>query len=347
MRQQTFMALIFALLGGLAVTVPVSAGYVKEVRDWFTYCSDSLVCTFETSLKGGAIFRFGFSRGSTANAPVDVFVVGAGTDGSNLRLTIDGEAENSFEFSAGKKDDNEAWRFELGAKQFDVLNAMMAGSSVAITVDDGAKRVTANASLSGFTGSALFVDDVQQNVGSRDALKAKGEAVAADATITAFELNASSELPVKVAEFWREHTDQCAEGYEGREDLIKELGGLRIEMEEGAMLYLLPCGLPGAYNYPKTALIHDVRTGMVRQLAFPIMSALGPTMDLTPFNINWDGRDRSLSSFYKGRGLGDCGTRAIWKIEGGFYANFVLVRQEQKDECDGNYQDWPVVWPVQ
>jgi hypothetical protein len=57
-------------------------------------------------------------------------------------------------------------------------------------------------------------------------------------------------------------------------------------------------------------------------------------------NAAWDPESRRLHEYNKGRGLGDCGTRAEYAWDG---ERFRLVRQEEMDECRGSLS-WLTTW---
>jgi hypothetical protein len=50
----------------------------------------------------------------------------------------------------------------------------------------------------------------------------------------------------------------------------------------------------------------------------------------------YDGKNKTLSSFHKGRGVGDCGTSGRWRWNG---KDFELRRYWNKDKCDGQVFD--------
>jgi hypothetical protein len=51
-----------------------------------------------------------------------------------------------------------------------------------------------------------------------------------------------------------------------------------------------------------------------------------------------------LSTFSKGRGIGDCGTSAVYKYDANS-EKFVLLEARLKEQCDGDSEsDWPVVY---
>jgi len=120
-----------------------------------------------------------------------------------------------------------------------------------------------------------------------------------------------------------------------------------VAVEDDTQLFVVPCGLPGAYNFLHTVLLFDTGTKQVRTASLPIMGQRGPTLMDFAYNTDWDDKKSTLSAFFKGRGLGDCGSRSVWYWEGGYYSNFELVEEYVKGNCDGKYDDWPQIWPPQ
>jgi len=54
-------------------------------------------------------------------------------------------------------------------------------------------------------------------------------------------------------------------------------------------------------------------------------------------------KDRTMGSFHKGRGVGDCGSVAYWKWSG---KDFKLTKQWRKANCDGNPFEESRRWQV-
>jgi len=59
-------------------------------------------------------------------------------------------------------------------------------------------------------------------------------------------------------------------------------------------------------------------------------------------NASWDPDRRLLQEYAKGRGLGDCGSRADYAWDG---TSFRLVHQEEMGECRGSLYYIPT-WNV-
>lgn len=65
----------------------------------------------------------------------------------------------------------------------------------------------------------------------------------------------------------------------------------------------------------------------------------------TAFGVDYDEAKNIFTTFYKLRGLGDCGTQGTysWNTE---TKQLELQEFRRKDECDGKNGDWPVVFDI-
>ncbi len=340
------LAVLFLLMNGSASLANIG----KEFRDWYVFCDTELKCNMQAQITSPVAYNFGIEREGKANAPISFFV--ALSDGylagSDVVVTIDRDRNNRYVFSgqtAIKKEGILTFSPLQNGQGF--VDAMMSGSSMELLLQSTQGPISIRVSLSGVTASTLFMDETQQRIGNRDALQAKGSGEPRNAFTRARSLNSSSDLPIAVRSFWESNRQECAQTFDNS-DLIKSFGGISVTDEFDAVMYILPCGGPGAYNVVNIALMHDSKEGHVRQIVFPTMGPSGPTVIDLPYNLNWNDADSILSSFYKGRGLGDCGVRSKWKWPGGGYgANFELIEETIKDDCDGNYDNWSQIWPPQ
>ncbi len=124
-------------------------------------------------------------------------------------------------------------------------------------------------------------------------------------------------------------------------ELMRSFEPIIAQLSRTAILYAIPCTV-GAYNIAYRLYVRETgEIGGVETLYFATWSGeygWGGT-DLL-FNIDADGP--RLSAFYKGRGLGDCGTDAKWVWRD--YA-FRLQRFAAQDTCEGVLsQNWPVIF---
>lgn len=336
------LAVGFPLLCSANITM------AKEIRDWFVWCKGDLECTMQTDNADDGIYGFGFVRGPKANAEPVVFL-NIGFDlvqRSTITIILDDDKAKPFVLETTPASlDGSTWRFPNQGAGVELIQAVMAASSMRIIVEtsEGEKEIAL--SVSGATGSALYLDEAQMRIGNLDALKATGGNPAKDAYSRVTLLKGVQDLPNAVRLGWQANNGECSDDY-GDGDLIKRFGGEKIEGKEGASLFILPCGGPGAYNLPSAAYFYDVNEDRAMRAFFPTMAKDGPTVADNAYNISWDHVEETLTAFYKGRGIGDCGIASTWQWDGYSYSQLVLVKEIAKDECDGKYDDWPQVWPI-
>lgn len=164
-------------------------------------------------------------------------------------------------------------------------------------------------------------------------------------------LMSEEDLPMAVRKAWDNTNEKCM-AFEG--DLIKTFGGTEVAIGEiskygsSARFYLLPCGSPAAYNAPSIGIFYYPKDRRAKIASLPIVGKRGPTTQDVLLNANWDTKQQQLISFYKGRGLGDCGSSFVWDWNlTSFTSAFILVEQKSKESCDGVNDEWPQVWPIQ
>jgi len=107
-------------------------------------------------------------------------------------------------------------------------------------------------------------------------------------------------------------------------------------------LYLLGCE-KYAYNSLQMAYIID-SLGYVSDVSIVEVSSDG-TMSATT-NLMGSGFDLdtlTLGTFQKGRGMGDCGSSAVYKFDLSL-ERFILVEARLKNACDGEESEWPIVY---
>ena len=110
------------------------------------------------------------------------------------------------------------------------------------------------------------------------------------------------------------------------------------------MLVGHPCG-NGAYNMFASAFIVD-EAGKAARARFDYDAGMGsgaeePIAELV--NADWDARRRLLTTYAKGRGLGDCGSARAFAWDGTL---FRLAEEARMDECGGSI-DFIPTWRAQ
>ena len=343
----------FAILAfaSLFLNSAAHGGPSRQIREWNAYCTDTLSCAFSSYKENDAFHGLEFKRGNGASAPVTIALTAARevAEGAGLTLSVPGQLEPLTIPAQFAKTEEGYLVFDDPRIETLLLPAMQAGEKLIISLETVEPTSPVELSLSGLTAVMLYLDEAQDRLDKTDALVRKGSKPATGIISRAVELKSSADLPEPVAAIWRSLPDECGTGFEDQ-DLIGDFGGIELALDNETTVkhYIIPCGGPGAYNLVYAAYMFDASTGAVRKMTFPTMGPKGPTVQQLIVNMSWDEQTSQVSAYSKGRGLGDCGTSSIWEWDGnGMYGNFVLVEERTKEDCDGNYDDWPLVWPVQ
>ena len=167
---------------------------------------------------------------------------------------------------------------------------------------------------------------------------------------TATPSNANNLDPVKYVLQNRESLGICKDNFMA-EDTQRGMGSRAFALTGNRQLVQIQC-FPGAYQgaFAYVLWIDESPRPRVINLEFDIFRepqnggkperVTEQTIAGIPrFNI----RSQTLTNFTKFRGVGDCGSSSLYKLEGD---RMVLQEFRAKYECDGEYvQDFPIVYP--
>lgn len=323
-----------------------------EHQDWVIYCEPRMGCDaissdLDSNLQymNMTIRRFwgaddapraGFSLGAEADAiSVDGKGIKVSVPDQNLELVIENAMLEELE------DGRLAMSAEDTAR---LLPAMLQGSVLQFEVEyEGAVKV-GRISLSGISAALRFMDDTQGRAGTTSALVAKGEAIMENPVAPARYLETVSELPATVYNVWSNTPEYCAEVSEAVFSYVAEAYDYP---ENDRTIWLLPCNGPGAYNTP-TAIIITYNDGEVIDNSLSSFAFVTEEGRIATSNIIVNGafdREASkLTSFARGRGMGDCGTFYTYHWNGYYFA---LEEGRSKGECDAVFipvEEWPLVF---
>ena len=117
------------------------------------------------------------------------------------------------------------------------------------------------------------------------------------------------------------------------------------DLGQGHTLYLVPCYM-GAYQGTWNGYIakgDQVNPVMVLSHDEAIKAVVAD-MNLT--EPSFDQKTKTLTTFAKGRGMGDCGQSSVSQIAVNQYGYATVKTTEirAKVKCDGKYRTWPVVF---
>lgn len=108
-------------------------------------------------------------------------------------------------------------------------------------------------------------------------------------------------------------------------------------------LYILGCELY-AYNSRELAYIVDSYGDVTNVAVAEVLTDTSITATSDLMGTAFDQAGLMLSTYSKGRGMGDCGSSAVYKYDANS-EKFVLLEARLKEHCDGDMESqWPVVY---
>lgn len=289
--------------------VTPAPGALKTFGDWAVGCDNGGRCSMASLLP-----EDGAGEGPTIMltrepGPTGGWSTDAGVDGSTPRYSVDGR--------------------DLGGDADRLATAMANGTALRLAGQKG------SVSLKGANAALRYIDATQGRAGTVTAVVAKSSAAAATVpaarplpTVAAQRLAPSdTTLPATVIATMN-RIGQCAmgDGVDATPTIAKAA--------DGKLLVILPCSV-GAYNVIGALFVVDgSRVTPARTDApagFDETGADSQTPVRSVVNGDFDG-DR-LTSYAKGRGLGDCGLTQRFAWDGSRYR---LTDQSEMRECRGN-----------
>ena len=325
------------VLAGLAATSALAAtGGIY--RDWALTCTSGLDCDASTFPKGDAsLIALGIRRGPGAS-DAQRLAIGlreAAPLSGQVTMRFEGGPSRDLPASAFRPDkEGRAVSTELG----DLLADLRRASSVDISLTAAGQTKSTSFSLSGLVAALRKMDEDQRRTGTANALIDKGDKAPANPNALAADMADPAALPESVRKLWRDGPGQCSD-FNG---FPPSSLGFSVPLGDQARLYVLACGSSGAYNEPSRLYLEQGDTADLVPVAS--LSAAGPVASLTIWNAAWDG-DR-LTSFLKGRGIGDCGSYAEYALDPDAL-ELRLVEARDQPECNGqdDRSQWPQTWP--
>lgn len=293
------------------------AGQVRVFRDWMAVCDNANRCVALTGMAGdGAWLKVDIPSGPDARPVVTYGAADfrSGETAARPSLSIDGRAAGT-----------------------DPVADLGRGRRGVITAYGRARPV----SLGGAAAALLWIDERQGRLDTPTALVRRGVKPASAVPegperpeVTALRIpgvGAGVERPLPAALEALPAVKEC------RVDVPDgQARTWRIGVEK--LLWEVPCWR-GAYNGGSRLFIAGPDGSDAYGLGLPVARG-----EPTPFVVNgdFDPETGLLTSFDKGRGVGDCGVARTWAWTG---RGFVLTREAAMEECWGLSQDdWPVVY---
>lgn len=344
---------LFSLIG----THEGQANGFREFKDSRTWCSVAMTCSLTTSAqiyKG--ITSLSIRRHNPLSSPVELVidVQKPLAVGDKIELFVDGYSQFHIQVQG---DDPALGKTSYVVDQQGVvrsfIEAMKDGEEAQGVLHQAGGETESTFSLAGSIASMLFLDEFQNLVDTPYAFHAKGTKQPSP-RLDIEAVSRLDQVPKALLNQWFVGEDkQCSFFNDKKMKRLTFGDGFKMrigpkDMPGGGMLYSLPCGPGGAYNQPY-ALFFEANDAerKISSMPFTINGQIQPKQDMPEaWNVLWDLKSKTLESFFKGRGLGDCGSYSRWVLikHGSSYA-FDLRERRVKDDCDGNYAGGPEKWP--
>jgi hypothetical protein len=341
-----FIALALTCMTAGAMAVPLRAvtpGKTATFKDWTVGCDNGLACQavalMPENLPAGSLSMV-VDRAEGGNGVLAIAMSGFTTKADRFRVVIDGKVADTGTMPVG----SDAIKV-TGADAIKLARAMAKGRSLRLI--DGAGVELGVASLAGAAAAFRYADVAQGRAGSRGAIIAVGPKMATARkpvvpVISAKKIQPSDILPDTAALVALSESSACAaERFGPTEDAAYSLG----TGPDGAQaLVLLNCG-SGAYNFSVGAYV-GTRDAKGKWSFAPAKSDYpGSTLSeksgvMLLVNSEWNSATQSISSYAKGRGIGDCGSSESYVWDGSM---FRLTGAASMDKCRGSL-DWIRVW---
>ena len=335
------------LAAALATAGSAEAAGSRTFKDWTAVCDNLRACSafgFSKDTDHDIVYLKVARGGAGADRPIVslAHLADAVTSKGAWSLAVDGRPLAGV--APGRPKAGETYEtVTLSAAQSDsLLRAVRNGSSLSIS--DGGQAV-GSISLSGVVAALLWLDEQQKRVGTVTALARPGPQpatavppVPAAPSVAAGPAASQAGVPERIPAAVRarlEGNDVCVSPPTSDEEAVI------VRLAPGLMLWGPVCDR-AAYNVIHAFFLGDEAGGALRPVSFPLPPESSEPTIGEIMNVDFDPATRTLTSFSKGRGLGDCGDETSWVWDG---RAFQLLRQTVMPECNGvTSEDWPAIY---
>ena len=329
------------------LTASVGHAYLtKQVRDWTVECSNGLTCKMSFSDWSAKGMQYvGFQRKGEPNAAVDLRLRTAPDFSPDadptvtFRFSVDGKellALAAKDLTLAERGDT--YFYPDQSKVLALMEAMEVGKSADVSVSGKAGSEALAIKLNGVKAAMLYADEVQGRLDRVDALEAKGGKQPPRSAV-AKDIVTLEDMPEIVRKDFTDSGGACSDL---EPETIKQFEGFDVTVG-GTEFLGVPCATGGAYNQPYALYVMGEA---VERISFPIMQDGSPTTMSTAMNIDFDPVKKTMTSFFRGRGIGDCGQFFKWQVNDKT-SSLTLLEMRNKGECDEGGNDptqFPLVW---
>lgn len=298
---------------------------VRIVRDWPADAEPLLRITTNTALSDDGAIRLFADNISQDTLPV-----------SQLR-----EIQAAIVAPAGFRPiGGEGFWYPTGPATRTLLESIRSASELVIELPVEPEPVRITVPLKGLHLALTWVDNRQTRNGTISAIAAPGSEPSKNAP-HANPLVSPESLPAPVTAAW-DANRFCSDIDPA---IFASLDAISAPLDEASALYLLPCGAPSAYNTPYVAVLAPAE-GKARQIHLARMSEKGPVAVDLIYNAKWNPGRQELEGYFKGSGLGECGTWNRWSWTGSAFVLMEEATRQTCDEAEAPLNEWPTSWPL-
>lgn len=336
------LLLLVAAAQGASVNAAPKLGVQKFHKDWAVACDNRLWCEAVSLVPENASLE-GISLlvRREGNGGLTLYASGFQSKSDRYRMLIDGRIADTGPILPDADG-------SLKVTGKDALRlARHLGFGRKMQLFDGNGVELGKVSLAGSQAAFRHMDSVQKQLGSQAALVnpgTKGARVLSVAapTIMAKRIRPTKSTPDPATLVSLVESSSCREERYGvTEDTAHSLG---VVDGRARALVLISCG-SGAYNFASAAYIGE--EGSDGKWAFsPARFDFGASVRTSDkklqllVNASWSPESQMLSSFAKGRGLGDCGNSETYMWDG---VMFRLTSAFGMEQCRGS-MEWMKLW---
>lgn len=335
-RFRRFRRLALAIItsAGIGNSTLAQEDESRRFGDWAVSCDAADFCRATTGDKARLVFQ------RHQQASHWELLVDAGDDPnrtvSEFTVQVDDLIERFTGFDEFGRYGGPGRFYFLSDKTQDVLAAMLDGRTARFALlDEEDNTGVLEFSLIGLSASLLWVDERQQRIGSP---RLAGEPPYG---VLPFGSGIDTSITVPAALVAAHRASQDCEPLErlssGRDSIV-------AAFDDGGALAILPCH-EGAYNF--AAIVYHFQDETFSQLNFAEYSEQQSWYaSNTLMNVNFDPQTKEITTFDKGRGLGDCGSIGRWRwTDDGFR----MMEYRYQAACDGAVEpgNFPVIFAVE
>ncbi|MEJ7926103.1 DUF1176 domain-containing protein [Sphingobium sp. AN641] len=329
---------------GVASTPPAAVpkpGQLETYRDWTIGCDNRARCEAVALMPEGSDWSdepvvMGVARDAGADADTQIW---ADHGRVGPRATLEFWVDGRKIASASATGDSTKL---LGPQASALAIAMARGRTMEIRAGD---RVIARPSLSGAAAALRYMDARQGRAGTITALIATGPlgrtAVRPAPAVPLVRRMAIAAAPAP-APLWREELANLGIVTGCAEEMKDGPAPEQHRLSKTETLVIVHCG-SGAYNFTSVPMIATGVPGrrVFRHASFDFQPGWSedPKKPML-VNAGWQPDQSRLTSFAKGRGLGDCGGAEDYVWDG---VTFRLVEAQAMGECRGS-SHWIITW---